>query len=411
MPAPEARISVRELRRDPDAALRRASELGDLVWVRAGRSRFLLARSPDAVREVLVERSAELAKPRSQRIAPGAPPPEPVTGRISPPRLRRALAKGMGADRAALTADLLSAAVAEATQSWRDGERLRLMPWLRPLVARAVVGGPFASELCDEELTRLEGVLRWADGAPRVARRGPTPHSLARPLAFARLSLVVRSLVARADLSRPSELSAVVLEHEEFAPASTDTDRQALVAELLLGAVGPLVQTSGWTLFRLGTEPEAAARLREEWDADGSTRYTEAFVREVTRLHPTNPHITRAALADTSVAGERVPARTRVIVDVASLHNDPRLWDEPERFRPERWLEGRSPEQKFAYAALGIGDRRCLGEAIALRALGALVEAVGREWDPAFDAADTTLRGRRQLADCVEVTVRRRPAR
>ena len=281
------------------------------------------------------------------------------------------------------------------------------MPWLRPLVARAVVGGPFASRLGDDELERLEAVLRWSDGAPRVPRRGPTAHALARPFAMARLSLVVRSLVADGDLSRPSELGAVVLEHEEFAPGSTNATRQALLGELLLGAVGPLVQSSGWTLFRFGTEPDAAERLRAEWD-DGESRYPEAFVREVTRLHPTNPLITRTALVDTEVGGEPVPAHTRVILDVAAVHRDPRLWEEPERFLPERWLEGRPPEQKFAYAAFGIGDRRCLGEAIATKALAALVEAVGREWDLAFDELDVTARGRRQLADTVAVTVRRR---
>lgn len=410
MRGPETRVSVRDLRRDPDEALARAAALGDLVWVRAGRARFLLAHSPEAVREVLVERAGELAKPRSQRIAVGRAAPEPGPGRVSPTGLRRSLSRGMGAERAAGTAELVSGAVASQTGRWQDGERIALMPWLRPLVIDAVVGGPFASRLGDEDRARLESVVRWADRAPRVARRGPTPFSLARPFAVARLSLVARALLANADLSRPSELSAVALEHQEFAPGSTETERRALVGELLLGAVGPLVQTSGWTLFRLGTEPEAAARLRGEWDAGAARPYTEAFVREVTRLHPTNPHITRVALAGTSVAGEPVPAQTRVIVDVAALHRDPRLWDEPERFRPERWLEARSPEQKFAYAAFGIGDRRCLGEAIALKALAALVEAVGRDWDLVFDAADVTARGRRQLADGVTVTVRRRPA-
>jgi len=397
MPAPETRIPVRELRRDPDAALQRASELGDLVWVRAGRGRFLLTRSPDAVRELLVERSAELAKPRSQRIAVGPPAPEPPPGGISPARLRRALAKGMGAERAAETADLLASELAAATAGWQDGERVRLMPWLRPPVIRAVVGGAFASSLSDAEVATLEGFLRWSDRTPRVEGRGPSRHGLTRPAALARLSVVARSLLANVDLSRPSELSALVLDHGEFATSFGDRDRQALAGELLVGAVGPLVQSAGWTLFRLAE--------------NGPPDDTQAFVREVTRLHPTNPHITRVAVADTTIGGEPVPAHTRVILDVAALHRDPQLWDDPDRFRPERWLDGRAPEQKFVYAAFGIGDRRCLGEAIALRALAALVETIGRSWELAFDAADETVRGRRQLADTVTVTARRRRGR
>lgn len=182
-----------------------------------------------------------------------------------------------------------------------------------------------------------------------------------------------------------------MLEQEDFAPSFGDAERRALAGELLVGAVGPLVQTAGWALVR-----------RAEWDRATDT---QAFVRELTRLHPTNPRITRTALVDTSIAGERVPAHARVVVNVDALQRDPRLYDEPERFRPERWLDGRSPEQKFAYAAFGIGDRRCLGEAIAVRTLGALVEALG-DRELVFGEVDVSRSGRRQLADGVAATVR-----
>lgn len=203
MAAAEAAVSVAELRRDTEEALRRISGLGDLVWVRAGRQRFLLVSGPDAVRETLVERTEELAKPRSQAILVGSPRRDPVDERVSAPRLRRALAKGMGAERAAETAELLRVAVAADAARWQDGERLHPMPWLRPLVVRAVVGGAFASSLSDAEVAALAGVLRWSDAAPRVEGGGLTRHRLRRPGALARLSVVARSLLANADLSRP----------------------------------------------------------------------------------------------------------------------------------------------------------------------------------------------------------------
>jgi cytochrome P450 len=300
----------------------------------------------------------------------------------------------MGADRAAETATLLAAAVEAASAGWQDGERVRLMPWLRPLVIRAVVGGAFASSLTAAEIATLEGVMRWGDAAPRVEGGGPSRHRLTRPLALARLSLVTRSLLANVDLDRPSELSALVLDHSDLSVSFGERERQALAGELLLGAVGPLVQSAGWALFRLATsEPPSDV---------------QAFVREVARLHPTNPHITRTAVADTSVGGEAVPAHTRVIVDVASLHRDPRVYDRPEEFLPERWLGGRLPEHKFSYAAFGIGDRRCLGETIATTALAALVESVGRNWELDLGQVDVTASGRRQLSDAVTARVSRR---
>jgi cytochrome P450 len=407
MPAPEATVALGDLRRDPEAALAAVATGRGLVWVRAGRQRFLLASDPGVVREILLERAEELVKPSSQAIAVGRPASERVEDRLSPAALRRALARGMGADRAAETAALLAQGVTGATAAWRDGGEVPLMPWLRPLSIRAVVGGPFASALSADDVERLAIVVRWASGTPRVGGRRPTLHGISRPFALARLALVVRSLLANADLTRPSELSPLVTGGQELGPSLRDAERRTLVGELLLGAIEPLVQIAGWTLLRLGSEPEARARLREEWKAGLDRSYTESFVREVTRLHPTNPRITRAAVVDTKVGGETVPARTRVIVDVATLHRDPRVYPQPERFFPDRWLEGRLPEHRFSYAAFGIGERRCLGEAIATRALAALAEAIGRDWDLELGDVDVTAAGRRQPADNVRVTVRR----
>jgi hypothetical protein len=377
----EAAPDLAALREDPERALLQAAALGDLVRVTAGKRRLLLVSSAEGAREVLVERARELAKPRSQALPLDDRDVALPAGDVSPAELRRELSKGMGADRAEETAALLAAA-----PDWSDGESFALVPWLRPQVARAVVGGAFASDLSGDELSRLAEVVRKAGLAPRVARRGPSLRGLARPFRDAQLSLVVRSLLANADLARPSELTAVA----DLPPR----ERTALAGELLLGAIGPLVQESGWTLYRLGTEPPPT-------DA-------EAFVREVTRLHPTNPLIVRVATADTTVGGEPVRAGELVVVHVGALHRDPAVFPEPERFLPERWRDGRSAEHRFSYAAFGIGDRRCLGEAIALRSLAALVDAVAPAWELSFGDVDVAARGRRQLSDDVRVSVSRR---
>ncbi len=407
MPAPVARVRAAELRRDPEHALLEASRLGELVWVRAGRQRLLLVGSPDGARQVLLERAQELVKPRSQAIPLGPATPERRDDRLAPADLRRSLSQGMGADRAAETAAALAAEVAAGTAGWHDGDEVPVLPWLRPLVCRALVSGTFASSLAAEEIARLAAVVRWASRSPRVRSRRPSRHRIVRPYELARLSVIARSLIANADPARPSELSALV-SGEGAATALSTAERQSLVGELLLGAIGPLVQEGGWALFRLGSETQPAGRLRAEWERGTERAYTEAFVREVTRLHPTNPLLTRVALSDTTVGGEAVPAHTRVIVNVAALQRDARVYPEPERFLPERWLEGRSAGHRFSYAAFGIGDRRCLGETIATRTLQALLEAVGRKWDLAFGAADVSAQGRRQLADDVRATVSRR---
>ena len=427
MSVAEARVPLRALRRDFLAVFEGLYSKADLVWVSVGRRRFLLVNGADQVREVMIERAEELVKPPSQTIEIG-PPAAVVPGDGFPvPLFRRALAKGLGAERIGDMLDAVAAAAATETADWRDGSRPPLMPRLRRIAIRSVCRASFASRLADDEIAKVEGVMRWFDRKPRVTSpatrrwRRFTRHGMSEKRVMEQLASVAGSLIENADLSRPTEMSAVVRDLPAFAPSLTLEDRKDVVGELLLGATGPLTQTAGWTLLRFATEADAAEALRREW-ADvlapgepvnraslGGLRYTDAFVREVTRLHGTNVRIVRSAVVDTAVGREPIPARTRVILNVNGLHRDPRLYDEPERFLPERWVDGRPSAHKFAYVAFGAGGRRCLGETMAMVALVALLPALTRTWDLAFADYRSSRTGRRQLAENtqVELSIRR----
>ena len=73
-----------------------------------------------------------------------------------------------------------------------------------------------------------------------------------------------------------------------------------------------------------------------------------------------------------------------MILNVNALHRDPRFYDQPERFNPERWLGGGASAHKFGYVAFGAGGRRCLGETFAMTALSAVLPTLGRDWDFKF---------------------------
>ena len=71
-------------------------------------------------------------------------------------------------------------------------------------------------------------------------------------------------------------------------------------------------------------------------------RFAEAVVKESLRLYPPAYVIGREALADCVLGGYRVPARATIYFSPWVLHRDPRWFAEPEAFRPERWLDGRT---------------------------------------------------------------------
>jgi cytochrome P450 len=415
MTAPVVRISPRTLRKHVRRTFADLASHGDLVWVDTGARRFLVVNSPDLVRELLVDRAEELVKPDSQVVETGPPAPASADDGIPVPEFRAALAKGMGAGRVPDVVESVTSAAADEVAQWRDGMRFRLMPRMRRLAIAATCRPAFGSRLSPEEVARAERAVRWIGRAVQVNSRAAqrwdrwTLNRRRRRGSFVQLLALNRSLAANADRSRPTELTATLDDLPRLAPSLSQDDLEAMLVELFLGAVGPLAQSISWALLRFATEPEAAAGLRAEWAGTPSgkrLRYTDAFVREVTRLHPTNERITRQATTATTFAGERIPELTRVILNVRALHDSPLSFEEPARFTPERWLEGRPSPSKFAYVAFGVGGRRCLGDTMAMAALTALLPGLLRDWDLVFGRLRFTTKGRYQPAESVKVTVR-----
>lgn len=419
MTAPLVRIPPRTLRKHHRRIFGELATHGDLVWVDTGHQRFLVVNGADLVRELMVDRAGELVKPASQAIETGPPAPAADADVGVPvPEFRAALVKGMGPSRIPEVVESVTAAAQAEVAQWRDGMRFRLMPRMRRLAITATCWSSFGSRLSPEEIVWAERLVRATGRRSPVNSRGAelwdrvTLRRWRHRGSFAQLFALSRSLVANADRSRPTELTAILDDLPRLAPSWTEHDRQAMLVELFLGAVGPLTQTFGWALLRFSGEPEAAARLRSEWD-EGGFRSTEAFVREVTRLHPTNDRITRQAVVETTLGEERIPELTRIVLNVGAVHGDPRFFEEPERFAPERWLDGRPTTNKFAYVAFGVGGRRCLGEAMAVAAVTTMLPALLRDWDVEFGKLRFASRGRYQPAESVKVTVRaleKRPA-
>jgi hypothetical protein len=84
-----------------------------------------------------------------------------------------------------------------------------------------------------------------------------------------------------------------------------------------------------------------------------------------------------------TVGGFRVPRGTMLLVNMRSVHNDPNLWEEPTKFKPERFHGPEGKRDGFIYLPFGAGRRGCPGEGLATRiiglALGSLIQCF--EWE------------------------------
>lgn len=98
--------------------------------------------------------------------------------------------------------------------------------------------------------------------------------------------------------------------------------------------------------------------------------YLQAVVKEAFRLHPAAPLLLpRKAQEDVEIAGFTIPKGAQIMVNVWAMGRDPRSWENPESFEPERFLgseidvRGRS----FELIPFGGGRRICPGLPLAMR--------------------------------------------
>ncbi|MGO9283973.1 MAG: cytochrome P450 [Mycobacterium sp.] len=91
-------------------------------------------------------------------------------------------------------------------------------------------------------------------------------------------------------------------------------------------------------------------------------RYVRAVLDESLRLWPTAPGYLRVARSDTVLGGRYQIKRGQwVLVVLPIVQRDPRVWSDPERFDPDRFLPGQTKNRAHAYKPFGTGQRACIG--------------------------------------------------
>uniref|UniRef100_A0A0E0M1R4 Flavonoid 3'-monooxygenase n=1 Tax=Oryza punctata TaxID=4537 RepID=A0A0E0M1R4_ORYPU len=159
---------------------------------------------------------------------------------------------------------------------------------------------------------------------------------------------------------------------------------KAFTQDLIAGGTESSAVTVEWALSELLKKPEVFAKATEELDrVVGRDRwvtekdipslpYLDAIVKETMRLHPVAPMLVpRLSREDTSVDGYDIPAGTRVLVSVWSIGRDPKLWDAPEDFMPERFIGSKIDVkgQDFELLPFGSGRRMCPGYSLGLKVI------------------------------------------
>jgi cytochrome P450 len=272
--------------------------------------------------------------------------------------------------------------------------------------AQAARGEPVNVTDDTSELT-LEIVLRSIFGTDlaRLERQlGANPFEVVakeqnRDLKFAfrfrSLTRLVAALIEhrRREPGEHCDFLAMLMQtcdRETGAPMS-DRDMIDEVLTLIVAGHETTASALAWTWYLVSSHPEVSEALRAEadraaqaplgLDAAESLQFTHRVIQEALRLYPPGWLLTRRSVEADELGGFPVGPRTDVFLSPYMLHRHPRFWEEPERFRPERFAPLDADERhKFAYIPFAVGPRHCIGENLAMFEMLVHVQAMSRRF-------------------------------
>jgi cytochrome P450 len=188
----------------------------------------------------------------------------------------------------------------------------------------------------------------------------------------------IASRRAELDLDRRSDIMSLLLQaRDEDGARMTDAELRDELVTLLLVLAHALAghettaTSVAWAIERLVRHPDKLARLTAEIDAagdGGGDEYLTAVVNETLRVRPVVPIVVRMLKQQLQVGSYLLPAGTRVVPSIYLTNRNPRVYERPREFRPERFLQeaGGREINSFSWIPFGGGIRRCIGASFAL---------------------------------------------
>jgi cytochrome P450 len=210
-------------------------------------------------------------------------------------------------------------------------------------------------------------------------------------------ALFEEELRARRASPEPREdiLSLLLSARYEDGSALTDEELLTQMMNLIVAGHETTASALAWSFHHIHRDPAVKARLVEELrglpeplepEAVSRLPYLEAVCSEALRLNPVAPLIGRTLRKGLTLQGFDLPPGVPVGISILQVHRRADLYPDPERFRPERFLE--RSYTPFEYLPFGGGARRCLGAAFALYEMKLVLATILRKHDlrPANDA-------------------------
>ena len=289
-------------------------------------------------------------------------------------------------------------------QEWRGGEQRDMAHEMMALTLDIAVRTLFGTTLPNEakQVGRaMTFLMRYSLGRARspvnIPASWPTPKNRRANREYEFLDSLVYRIIserrAQGNSTHHTDLLSLLMgAMDEDGSQMTPKQLRDETMTIFLAGHETTALTLGWTWFLLSENPAAEARLHEELGGVLGGRapeikdlerlpYLQAVVNEVLRLYPAAYLLARTSIAPSTIGGYELPTGSTILASQWVMQRDARYYDDPDAFRPERWLDGllgRLPAG--AYFPFGDGPRRCIGQSFALMELALVTAAVAQHF-------------------------------
>ena len=396
-----------DLLRDPLTLMRSvAKEYGDVVRIPVVLQSRILVNHPDYVQQVLLLQQAKFHKSTLTKE---------TTGRLLGQgllisegdfwrRQRRLAQPAFHRQRINEYAPTMIECAEMKERDWRDGDTRNMAEEMMELTLEAAVRTLFGTTLPGEaqQVGRamtflMRYSLRRARSPFQIPASWPTPKNRRATKEFDFLDSLVYRIIderkAQGGGGHQTDLLSMLMGAMDV-DGTQMTPRQLRdeIMTLFLAGHETTALTLSWTWYLLSQNPAAEARLHEELDGVLGGRapsvadleklpYLHAVISEVLRMYPPAYIMARTSIAPSTIGGYEFPVGSTILVSQWVMHRDARYYDDPETFRPERWIEGLAARLPAgAYFPFGDGPRRCIGQGFALLESALVIAAIAQKF-------------------------------
>lgn len=367
------------------------AEFGDVVQFPIPKPATYMVSSPEGAREVLVNQHNETSKRTLQYNNLSL-----VTGeglltadtQAWRPR-RRMLQPAFHKEMIALSEHHIEAGLTKLDNHWLELTSVGpaivdIDHAMMSLALEITCGALFGIEVDDDvdeitsaTLTALHGVVARARNPISLPLVIPTPANLKMKRAIKRLDKAVEAILISRELDKLPDQAPIrdmldVLLDPDLETPLTKQQIRDEIATFIVAGHETVASALTWAWHLLVTNPDELQKLKQD-PARAPLVFDESL-----RLYPPAWVITRRTLSDITVDDVLIPAHSLVIVSPWLVHRNPKVWENPDAFIPDRFLSG-SPQ--LGYLPFGSGARLCIGKEMARLEGAKILAHIATTWN------------------------------